>query len=301
MTVVTETHLPLPLFQRGKVRDVYDLGDELLLVSTDRISVFDVVTPSGVPEKGRILNQMSAFWFHQTEGIIGNHLISLVSDRAGLEKLSKRAGLTEVLPDYLIGRSMITRKAQRISVECVARGYLSGSAWAEYRQRGTVQGQCMPVGLRESEQLSSPLFTPTTKSESEHDRPLTDADIKAMGIGAVMPALENATMALYSHASAYARRRGIIIADTKFEFGWHNDKLILIDEALTPDSSRFWSVDGYVPGKSQPSFDKQPVRDWLISTGWNDTMPIPPLPESVIADTTKRYSTVLRWLTEDRP
>ncbi len=297
MAVVTETSLPLPLFQRGKVRDVYDLGDELLIVSTDRISVFDVVTPSGVPDKGRILNQMSAFWFRQTAGIIDNHLVEVVNDAASLERLTERAGLNGGLPDYLIGRSMIARKANRISVECVVRGYLSGSAWAEYREQGTIQGHPMPAGLRESEQLPVPLFTPTTKSESEHDRPLTDADIAAMGIADTMPALENATMALYAHASAYARQRGLIIADTKFEFGWFNGILILIDEALTPDSSRFWAVEGYTPGKSQPSFDKQPVRDWLKGTGWDDTKPIPPLPADVIAQTTKRYATVFEWLT----
>lgn len=300
MTVVTETHLPLPLFQRGKVRDVYDLGSELLIVSTDRISVFDVVTPSGVPEKGRILNQMSAFWFRQTAGIIENHLVSVIDDENALGSLSKRIGLQDMLPDYLIGRSMIAKKAQRLSVECVVRGYLSGSAWVEYRKHGTIQGRAMPPGLQESEQLPSPLFTPTTKSETEHDRPLTDRDIDEMDLADTMPALENATMALYGHASAYARQRGIIIADTKFEFGWHNGTLILIDEALTPDSSRFWAAEGYAPGKPQPSFDKQPVRDWLTGTGWNDRMPVPPLPQSVISDTTKRYATVLRWLTQDQ-
>ncbi|MBN1153028.1 MAG: phosphoribosylaminoimidazolesuccinocarboxamide synthase [Dehalococcoidia bacterium] len=299
MNVVTETHLPLPLFQRGKVRDVYDLGDELLIVSTDRISVFDVVTPSGVPEKGRILNQMSAFWFRQTAGIIENHLVALVDSKSMLADLAERAGLRDTLPDYLLGRAMIARKAQRISVECVVRGYLSGSAWVEYSKYGTIHGVVMPRGLRESEQLPSPLFTPTTKSETEHDRPLTDADIRAMGIGDTMPALENATMTLYAFASAYARQRGLIIADTKFEFGWRNGTLILIDEALTPDSSRFWAVDTYSPGKPQPSFDKQPVRDWLKGTGWDDSKPVPPLPDKVISDTTERYATVLKWLTED--
>jgi len=299
MNVITETHLPLPLFQRGKVRDVYDLGEELLIVSTDRISVFDIVTPSGVPDKGRVLNQMSAFWFTQTAGIIDNHMLELVDDSAAVKRLSDRLGLSESLPDYLIDRSMIARKAQRIAVECVVRGYLSGSAWAEYRQHGTVQGLPMPTGLRESEELPSPLFTPTTKSETEHDRPLTEADIDELSLRDTMPALQNASMALYTHAAAYARQRGIIIADTKFEFGWHGGTLILIDEALTPDSSRFWSMATYAPGRSQPSFDKQPVRDWLIGTGWNDRLPIPPLPPSVIAETTERYTTVFRWLAQD--
>lgn len=299
MTVVTETHLPLPLFQQGKVRDVYDLGTELLIVSTDRISVFDVVTPSGVPGKGRVLNQMSAFWFRQTADIIGNHLVAVVDDETALMALGSRAGVSSRLPEYLIGRSMIAKKARRIAVECVVRGYLSGSAWAEYRRHGTVHGRPMPAGLPESGRLPSPLFTPTTKSESEHDRPLTDRDIEELDIADTMPALEKATLALYEYASIYARRRGIIIADTKFEFGWHNGSLMLIDEALTPDSSRFWAVEGYTPGKPQPSLDKQPVRDWLLSTGWNDQMPVPPLPEAVIADTTRRYTTVLQWLTQN--
>ena len=299
MNVITETHLPLPLFQRGKVRDVYDLGEELLIVSTDRISVFDIVTPSGVPDKGRVLNQMSAFWFKQTAGIIDNHMVELVDDAAALTRLTDRLGLSESLPDYLIGRSMIARKAKRIAVECVIRGYLSGSAWAEYRQHETVQGLPMPAGLRESDELPSPLFTPTTKGETEHDRPLTEADVEELSLRDTMPALQKASLALYAHAAAYARERGIIIADTKFEFGWFGGKLILIDEALTPDSSRFWSIATYTPGRSQPSFDKQPVRDWLVGTGWNDRLPIPPLPPEVIAETTERYTKVFRWLSQD--
>jgi len=299
MDAVTQTNLPLPLFQRGKVRDVYDLGNELLIVSTDRISAFDVVLPSGVPDKGRVLNQMSAFWFRQTAGIIDNHMLESVDDIDSLRRLSVRLGLSEALPDYLVGRSMVVKKAQRVSVECVIRGYLSGSAWAEYRSRGTIQGRAMPEGLKESEQLPTPLFTPTTKSEAEHDRPLTDRDVAELALADTMPALENASLALYTHAAAYARQRGIIIADTKFEFGWLDGTLILIDEALTPDSSRFWAVEGYAPGKPQPSFDKQPVRDWLADSGWNEQLAVPPLPPNVIAETTERYTTVFRWLAED--
>ncbi len=255
MNAVTETSLPLPLFQRGKVRDVYDLGDELLLVSTDRISAFDFVLPTGVPDKGRILNQMSAFWMRQTEGIIENHLVESLDDSESLRRLEKRLALQAPLPEYLVGRAMVVKKAQRLPVECIIRGYLSGSAWAEYRKGGTVHGKPMPAGLQESGQLPAPLFTPTTKSETEHDRPLTDKDVAELSLGDMMPALENASLALYTYAAAYALQRGIIIADTKFEFGLRNGTLILIDEALTPDSSRFWAVESYAPGKSHPRFD----------------------------------------------
>ncbi len=297
MQAVTETKLPLPLFQRGKVRDVYDLGDELLVVSTDRISAFDIVLPTGVPDKGRVLNQMSAFWFRQTGGIIENHMVSLIDNADALGALDRRLGLGGALPDYLIGRSMVAKKAERISVECVIRGYLSGSAWAEYRDHGTVQGRQMPAGLVESQQLPGPIFTPTTKSEKEHDRPLTSEDIAQLHLEDTMPALENATLALYSYASAYALDRGIIIADTKFEFGWLGGTLILIDEALTPDSSRFWAVETYAPGRPQASYDKQPLRDWLVAQGWNDSMPMPDLPASVVAATSARYVKILDWLT----
>jgi phosphoribosylaminoimidazole-succinocarboxamide synthase len=295
---VTQTSLPFPLFQRGKVRDVYDLGDQLLVVSTDRISAFDVVLPTGVPQKGRVLNQMSAFWFLQTAGIIDNHMVESIDTAESLAGLSHRLGQHDALPAYLIGRCMVAKKAHRIPVECVIRGYLSGSAWAEYRAHGTVQGKPMPAGMRESDALGVPLFTPTTKSEIEHDRPLTERDIEELEIRDTMPALENASLALYSYAAAYARERGIIIADTKFEFGWLNGTIILIDEALTPDSSRFWAVDDYVPGRAQPSYDKQPVRDWLADSGWNDNLPAPPLPPGVVAETSARYIKVFEWLTK---
>ncbi len=297
MQAVTETSLPLSVYQRGKVRDVYDLGNELLLVSTDRISAFDVVLPTGVPEKGRVLNQMSEFWLGKTSGIIGNHLVESINDEAALDRLHSRLHLSEPLPTYLVGRSMVVRKADRVPVECVIRGYLSGSAWAEYQKHGTVNGHAMPAGLRESEKMPSPLFTPTTKSETEHDRPLTDDDVAELALENTMPELEKATRAVYSYAVDYALERGIIIADTKFEFGWLEGELILIDEALTPDSSRFWAIEDYEVGRSQPSYDKQPVRDWLAGSGWNDQMPVPPLPDDVIAKTTERYVHIFRWLT----
>jgi len=296
MHAVTETSLPLPLFQRGKVRDVYDMVSELLLVSTDRISAFDFILPSGVPQKGSVLNRMSAFWFRKTSHIVPNHMMLSLEDVDALEQLGVRLELDQPLPTYLVNRSMVAKKASRVPVECVVRGYLSGSAWAEYQKSGTVSGKPMPPGLRESEKLPEPLFTPTTKLE-EHDRPLTDEDVVALELEETMPRVEEASRALYAFAADYARERGIIVADTKFEFGWLDEKLILIDEALTPDSSRFWSVEDYVVGQPQPSYDKQPVRDWLANSGWNGKAPVPPLPEEVIAATTARYLTVFKWLT----
>jgi len=296
MNAVTEVSLPLPLFQRGKVRDVYDLGNELLLVSSDRISAFDFVLPSGVPQKGSVLNRMSAFWFRQTNHIIPNHMMVSIEDVDALEQLVVRLELDHPLPTSLINRSMIAKKARRVPVECVIRGYLSGSAWAEYKSSGTIAGKPMPEGLQESERLPEPLFTPTTKLES-HDRPLTDQDVIDLGLEDTMPKVEEASRAIYTYAAEYARERGIIVADTKFEFGWLDDKLILIDEALTPDSSRFWSMKDYVVGQPQPSYDKQPVRDWLANSGWNGKAPVPPLPPEVIAATTERYTTIYKWLT----
>ena len=296
MNAVTETSLPLPLFQRGKVRDVYDLGSELLLVSSDRISAFDFVLPSGEPQKGSVLNRMSAFWFRQTSHIIPNHMMLSIEDVDALEQLVVRLELDQPLPTTLVNRSMIAKKADRAPVECVIRGYLSGSAWKEYKESGTISGKPMPEGLQESERLPEPLFTPTTKLES-HDRPLTDDDVVALGLEDTMPKLEEASRAIYTFAADYARQRGIIVADTKFEFGWLDDKLILIDEALTPDSSRFWSEKDYVVGKPQPSYDKQPVRDWLANSGWNGKAPVPPLPPEVIAATTERYAMIYKWLT----
>lgn len=297
MEAITETSLPLPLFQRGKVRDVYDLGHELLIVSTDRISALDFVLPAGVPQKGRVLNQMSAFWFRKTAGVIPNHMIESLDTTDAVASLVRRLGLRDALPRYLAGRSMVTKKAKRIPVECVIRGYLSGSAWAEYKKRGTVSSRPMPEGLLESQKLPEAMFTPTTKGETEHDRPLTEADIAELGLVDVMPVVETASRAVYGFAAAYARERGIIIADTKFEFGYLDDTLILIDEAMTPDSSRFWAVEGYAPGRPQPSYDKQPVRDWLSSADWDGKPPVPPVPPEVVSATTNRYIAIYEWLT----
>ena len=261
------------LLHRGKVRDVYELdADRLLLVASDRISAFDVVLPNEIPQKGVVLTQLSAFWFGATRDLIGNHLLEAN------------------------GREMIGRRAERIDVECVARGYLAGSAWAEYQRHGTIGGQLAPAGLRESEELPEPLFTPTTKEDSGHDQPMTFAEVEAL-IGADLAGrIRDVTLAVYGWARAYARERGIIVADTKLEFGLVDGELILIDELLTPDSSRFWPADGYEPGKAQPSFDKQYVRDYLERTGWDKQPPAPELPAEVVAGTRERYFEAYRRL-----
>jgi phosphoribosylaminoimidazole-succinocarboxamide synthase len=306
-TVLVNTNLPLPLFRRGKVRDVYGLGDKLLIVSTDRISAFDVVLPCGIPDKGRVLNQLSAFWFKKTAHILPNHLIKVIDSVDILRDVIARAESPKqsqwkidsslTLETSLIGRSMLVARAERIPVECVVRGYLSGSAWAEYKETGKVGHIHLPSGMKESQELSQPIFTPTTKSDTEHDRPLTKQDIKDLGIEGLFGELEQKSLLIYSYARDYAKRRGIIIADTKFEFGFIDGKLALIDELLTPDSSRFWDASQYEVGHSQPSFDKQPVRDWLSDSGWDKEPPAPMLPPEVIERTSKRYREVYNKLT----
>jgi len=299
-TVLINTNLSLPLFRCGKVRDVYDVGDKLLIVSTDRISAFDVVLPCGIPEKGKVLNQLSAFWFKKTAHILPNHLIKVIDSqdtlRDVLSHLTADSYQLKAL-NYLIGRSMLVAKAERIPVECVVRGYLSGSAWAEYEETGKVGDIRLPSGMKESQELSQPVFTPTTKSETEHDRPLTNKDIRELRVDKIFGELEQKSLIVYSYARDYAKRRGIIIADTKFEFGFINGQLALIDELLTPDSSRFWDASQYEAGHSQPSFDKQPVRDWLSASGWSKEPPAPMLPPEVIERTSKRYREVYRKLT----
>ena len=287
-SVLINTNLPLSLFIRGKVRDTYDLGNLLLIIATDRISAFDSVLPCGIPNKGLVLNQLSAFWFEKTKNLVPNHLIEVVDDVHCLDAYLPTESRFPY-PSYLTGRSMIVKKAKRIPVECVVRGYLSGSAWAEYQQHGTVSGFLLPKGLQESQELSQPLFTPTTKAESGHDLPLSMDEIKRLVGEALADEIKEKSLAIYSYAREYARARGIIIADTKMEFGLDNDKLILIDELLTPDSSRFWDASLYEIGRSQPSYDKQPVRDWLVQAGWNKEPPAPMLPLDVIEATTKRY------------
>jgi len=281
-TILLETHFPnLPLMSRGKVRDIYDFGDRLLIVASDRISAFDYVLPSAIPHKGRVLTALSEFWFHYTRNIVRNHLIST--------RVEDFPAAAQQYADILAGRTMLVIKAKRVDVECVVRGYLSGSAWREYRTSGTVCGMKLPAGLRESEKLPEPLFTPATKAESGHDENISFEQMIALTGRDVAERLRTISIALYQAAADYALSRGIIIADTKFEFGYLDGEPMLIDEALTPDSSRFWPLDGYEPGRSQASFDKQYVRDYLESIHWNKQPPVPPLSDEVIRGTSQRY------------
>ncbi len=294
MTVLLDAILPLPVFGKGKVRDTYDLGDALLIVVTDRISAFDVVLPCGIPDKGAVLNQMAAFWFEKTAQLVPNHVIKTVNF---LNDMKPYISNIDMLPDYLSGRSMVVKKAKVIPVECVVRGYLSGSAWEEYKKQGTISGVQQPEGLQESQELPQPLFTPTTKAQTGHDMPLTWKELEKQIGNKLANEVKEKSLAVYNYARGYARQRDIIIADTKFEFGIINGEVSLVDEVLTPDSSRFWDVRSYVIGRSQPSFDKQPVRDWLDKSGWNKQPPAPVLPDDVIQATARRYRKAYRLLT----
>ena len=286
MSALLTTELPFPV-RRGKVRDVYDLGDRLLLVATDRISAFDWVMPNGIPDKGHILTQISAFWFELLG--VPNHVIS-----QDLGTLVLPAGIDR---EILAGRSMIVRKAQVVPIECVVRGYLDGSGWKEYKAGGQVCGISLPPGLVQCSELPEPIFTPATKEESGHDINISFEKMVEIVGGDVSQALRRRSIDVYSRAREYARTRGILIADTKFEWGWHDEKLILIDEVLTPDSSRFWPSDQYQPGRPQPSYDKQFVRDWLETTGWDKNSPPPTLPEEVVARTRAKYVEAYEKLT----
>jgi phosphoribosylaminoimidazole-succinocarboxamide synthase len=294
--VLLESNLDLPVFIKGKVRDTYVLGDHLLVVATDRISAFDVVLPCGVPDKGKVLNQISAFWFDKTRHIVQNHLSEVVTRSSDLSLYIDSQPKTK-FPAFLEGRSMIVERAEKLSVECVARGYLAGSGWSEYKKQGTVCGVKLPGGLVESQQLPKPIFTPTTKAEVGHDMPMTFAEVQSKFGKEMATTLRDTTLALYNYAREYAKTRGFIIADTKVEFGLKDGKLILIDELLTPDSSRFWDIELYKVGQAQDSFDKQPVRDWLEKSGWNKTPPAPMLPDEVINSTSQRYITAFERLT----
>jgi phosphoribosylaminoimidazole-succinocarboxamide synthase len=294
--LIIKTELPLPVFLRGKVRDTYDLGSHLLIIVTDRISAFDVVLPSGISLKGHVLNRLSSFWFRRTAEIIPNHMTETIDDVHDLDSYVP-AEQRFPYPAYLRGRSMIVKKVKRIPVECVVRGYLAGSAWAEYREKGTIGGNAAPAGMVESQELEKPIFTPTTKAETGHDQPITREQIvKLIGLRS-SEEMEEKSIAVYNSAREYAAGKGIIIADTKFEFGIDNGRLTLIDELLTPDSSRFWDMELYKPGHSQDSFDKQPLRDWLTASDWNKEPPAPELPDDVIEATSKRYLQAYERLT----
>jgi phosphoribosylaminoimidazole-succinocarboxamide synthase len=291
---VSESFAPLVLpdvrlFRRGKVRDTFDLGGWLLMVASDRISAFDVVLPTAIPGKGAILTQLSRFWFELTAGLVPNHLVS-TSEQDLPQHL-------EAHSDALRCRMMIVKKAERIDVECVVRGYLAGSAWAEYRGGGTVAGEPLPAGLRQADKLPAPIFTPAAKNDAGHDVNITTSDLADLIGEGLARRLEEVSRDLYGVAADYSLGRGIILADTKFEFGRVDGELTLIDEVLTPDSSRFWDAASFEPGIDPPSFDKQYVRDWLARSGWNKEPPGPALPPEVVAGTQARYREALERLT----
>lgn len=290
MTVILQSTIAGSAHQ-GKVREMYDLGDgRLLIVATDRISAFDFILPDGIPDKGAVLTQMSKFWFEMTKDVVPNHYLRLADG-------SEADGLPFGLPPELRGRSMIVKKADRLNVECIVRGYLSGSAWEEYRQTGQVRGLRLPAGLVESQALPQPIFTPATKAETGHDSNIPYSDLVQMVGLEIANTIRLRSLALYTYAAGYARERGIIIADTKFEFGIVDGEPILIDEILTPDSSRFWPADRYEPGRSQPSLDKQFVRDWLLQSGWDCEPPPPRLSGDIVEAAAARYWEAFRRLT----
>ncbi|HET8569222.1 MAG TPA: phosphoribosylaminoimidazolesuccinocarboxamide synthase [Candidatus Limnocylindria bacterium] len=289
-TTVTRTEVPgATVFREGKVREVFEAGPErLVIVASDRLSAFDVVLPTPIPDKGRVLTQLSSFWFRKTAHIVPNHLIET--------DLARFPDPFRSRPE-LEGRSVLVRKCERVDIECVARGYISGSAWSEYAKAGTVAGEALPKGLQESQRLEDPIFTPATKAITGHDENISRAQLAAMVGRDLARRLEDVTIALYRFAHAYALGRGVILADTKFEFGFAEGELTLIDEALTPDSSRYWDAALYKPGGSPPSFDKQFVRDFLVESGWDREPPGPALPDEVVRGTTERYREAYRRIT----
>lgn len=286
--VLLESTLPNRA-HRGKVRDTYDLGENLLIVATDRISAMDVVLPTGIPRKGHVLTRLSAWWFDRIKEVVPNHFIAVI------EEHNKGMLPFDIGPEYY-GRSMLVKKAKRLDAECIARGYLSGSGWKDYQRTGAVCGIPLPAGLQESDRLPEAIFTPSTKAEVGHDENISFEQLEEIVGAEAANAMKLRTLAVYNYAHTVALERGVIIADTKLEFGIWNEEVILIDEVLTPDSSRFWPADQYRPGAPQPSFDKQPVRDWLAAN-WKDGDPPPPLPADVVAATTERYLTVYKMLT----
>jgi len=288
--MILQTNFPnLKLLSRGKVRDIYDLGDHLLIVASDRISAFDVILPQGIPHKGRVLTQISVYWFKQTADLIENHLVS-----ANVDEFPEEC---RQYASDLLGRSMLVKKTQPLPVECIVRGYLSGSGWNEYKQTGAVCGIKLPAGLVESAKLDTPIFTPSTKAEQGvHDENITFARTVEIVGQERSQQLRDFSIAIYQRGRDLAESRGIIIADTKMEFGMRDGKLMLIDELMTPDSSRFWPMEGYQPGGPQPSFDKQYVRDYLLSINWNKKPPAPDLPVEVVRTTSEKYLEALERL-----
>lgn len=283
--------LPLPLFVRGKVRDVYDLGDQLLMVASDRISAFDFVLPTAIPDKGKILTQLSAYWFRQLSGIVPNHLLVSNADEFPLSLSAYRASLA--------GRAMLVRKTEKIAIECVVRGYLAGSGWKEYQTNGRVCGVALPGGLRESDRLPEPLFTPASKEEQgKHDENISFEEMASRIGRPLAESLRDRSLALYREASRVAESRGLILCDTKFEFGLWKGQVTLIDEILTPDSSRFWEQSRWEPGRPQDSFDKQFVRDFLESIRWNKEPPVPELPPEVVRKTREKYVEAFERITQ---
>jgi phosphoribosylaminoimidazole-succinocarboxamide synthase len=290
MSVITATSLPgIDLVTRGKVRDVYSIGNDLLIVATDRISAFDCVLPQGIPGKGRVLTQMSLFWFDFLRDLVPNHLITAEVNDYTAPLINYR--------DQLEGRSMLVKRCRMEPIECVARGYVSGSGWKDYRTTGAICGIKLPAGLRESDRLPEPIFTPASKAETGHDENISfEATVKTVGEETAI-LLRDLTLRIYAAANTHAESRGIILADTKFEFGWHGEQLLLGDEVLTPDSSRYWPRDEYHPGGPQKSFDKQFVRDYLETLDWNKRPPAPPLPADVIEKTSEKYHEAYRRIT----
>lgn len=281
-TVLLETSIPyLKLHNKGKVREIFEIDGNLLLVATDRISAFDVILPNGIPHKGKVLTQMSEFWFELIGELTENHLIT-----TSIDEIDK---ITEEDRDLLRGRSMLVKKVDVIPVECIVRGYLAGSGWKEYKEHGAVCKINLPDNLKESDKLPEPIFTPSTKAESGHDENISFEEAVKITGKELAEEIRQKSIAIYKKASEYALTKGIIISDTKFEWGKYGDKVILIDEVLTPDSSRFWPMESYSPGKPQPSFDKQFVRDYLESCGWDKNPPPPLLPEDIIRTTSEKY------------
>lgn len=284
-SIISQTDLKLKQFSRGKVRDTYELPDgNLLMVASDRLSAFDVIFPDGIPKKGRVLTQLSLFWFERLKGIVDSHLIT--------------SEVPSGLPDYLEGRCMVVKKAKIIPLECVVRGYLAGSGWKEYQKSGTVCGIKLPAGLKNASKLPTPIFTPSTKAEKgQHDENISEDEGKKLVGAETFDSVRALALKIYSTAADYAKTRGIILADTKFEFGFYNGKIILVDEALTPDSSRYWPEESYKEGISPPSYDKQFVRDYVEKLGWNKLLPAPRLPADIISKTTGKYVEAYERLT----